>query len=82
MKTEQKRLEYLNKELGTDYKSLEYLNKELGTDYKSLDEIDWKCISTYYNLSKDFLHEFQDRIDWKGFVKRKDIIDVVIKLIN
>ena len=43
---------------------LEFLNKELGTNYKSLDDVNWYNISLCQKLSEDFIREFQDKINW------------------
>ena len=48
----------------TEQKRLEYLNKELGTDYNSLDEVDWTDISENKTLSEEFIREFQDKVVW------------------
>ena len=43
---------------------LDFLNKELGTNYTSLDKIGWINISTYQKLSENFIREFQDKVNW------------------
>jgi len=47
-----------------DKEKLDYINKELGTDYKSLEMIDWLSISKYQKLSENFIREFKDNVDW------------------
>ena len=43
---------------------LEFLNKELGTNYKSLDDVNWHYISIRKNLSENFIREFKDKVYW------------------
>ncbi len=43
---------------------LEFLNKELGTNYTSWCEINWYWISKIQNLSENFIREFQHNLDW------------------
>ena len=43
---------------------LEFLNKELGTNYASLDKVNWIDISCHQNLSENFIREFQDKVYW------------------
>ena len=42
---------------------LEFLNKELGTDLISINDIDWHYISSHQKLSEEFISEFQDKLD-------------------
>ena len=44
---------------------LEFLNKELGTNYKSLNDVNWRNISYNKNLSENFIREFQDKVYWR-----------------
>ena len=48
----------------TEQERLEYLNKELDTNYASLDDVNWSNISKYQKLSEDFIREFAHRVDW------------------
>lgn len=43
---------------------LEFFNKELGTNYTSWCEINWYWISKIQNLSENFIREFQHNLDW------------------
>ena len=43
---------------------LEFLNKELGTNYKSLDKVNWGYISKCQKLSENFIIEYQSKINW------------------
>ena len=43
---------------------LEFLNKELGTDLISINDIDWHYISKHQKLSENFIREFQDKVYW------------------
>ena len=43
---------------------LEFLNKELGTNYISLDEVNWGNISLFRKLSENFIREFQNKLEW------------------
>ena len=43
---------------------LEFLNKELGTNYKSLDKVNWGYISKCQKLSENFIREFQYKVNW------------------
>ena len=45
---------------------LEFLNKELGTDLISINGIDWYYISEHKKLSEEFIREFQDKFDWES----------------
>ena len=74
MKTEEEKLEYINKELGTDYKSLnevnwDYIswNLKLSEDFirEFQNEVEWEYISCTQKLSEDFIREFQDKLDWE-----------------
>ena len=49
----------------TEQERLEYLNKELGTDYKSLKEVNWDYISWNLKLSEDFIREFANEVVWE-----------------
>ena len=68
------RLEFLNKELGTNYTSLDKINWAKISKYKKLsenfirefqDNINWNYISAYQKLSENFIREFQDKINWR-----------------
>ena len=41
----------------TEEERLHYLNKELGTDYNSLNNVNWDDISENKTLSEDFIRE-------------------------
>ena len=43
---------------------LEFLNKELGTNYKSLDDVNWLNVSRNIQLSENFIREFKDKVYW------------------
>ena len=43
---------------------LEFLNKELGTDLISINGIDWNNISSSQILSENFIREFQNEVNW------------------
>ena len=47
---------------------MQKLIKKLEKRYRKLinefDEFDWCCISTYQELSEDFIREFQDKVNW------------------
>lgn len=36
----------------TEEKRLEYLNKELGTDYESIDKVNWLYVTIYQKLNE------------------------------
>ena len=68
------RLEFLNKELGTNYISLDKINWTKISKHKKLSEnfirefenkVIWSNISTYQNLSENFIREFKDKINWR-----------------
>ena len=48
----------------TEKEKLDYINKECGTNYTSLNKVDWEEISVYLKLSESFIREFQDEVDW------------------
>jgi hypothetical protein len=48
----------------TEQKQLDYINRECNTNYTSLDEVDWLDISFYGTLSEDFIRKFQDKVNW------------------
>ena len=73
MKTEQKRLDYINKELNTNYTSLEEvdwydisINQKLSEDFirEFKYKVNWDCISKRQTFSEEFIREFQDRVEW------------------
>ena len=43
---------------------LDYINKECGTNYTSLDDVDWEDISYNQKLSESFIREFKNKVDW------------------
>ena len=44
----------------TEEEKLDYINKECNTNYTSLKEVDWLDISGYQYLSEDFIKEFKE----------------------
>lgn len=48
----------------TEQEKLNYINKECNTNYTFLDDVDWYDISKNYNISEDFIREFQDKVKW------------------
>ncbi len=58
---------------------LEFLNKELGTNYKSLDDVNWCNISHNKNLSENFIREFQDEVEWHNISIRQKLSENFIR---
>ena len=63
----------------TEQEKLEYLNKELGTDYKSLDKVDWRMVSKNHKLSEDFIREFQDKVAWTSISRKQKLSESFIR---
>ena len=82
------RLEFLNKELGTNYASLDKVNWINVTRNIQLSEefirefqnkVNWKIISPYQNLSEDFIREFKDKVNWDYISKYQKLSPEFIK---
>ena len=58
---------------------LEFLNKELGTNYKSLDDVNWCNISHNKNLSENFIREFQYEVEWHNISIRQKLSEDFIR---
>ena len=75
MRTEDEKLEYINKVCNTDYQSLIKINWDYISRYPKLSEdfirefkdvVNWIYISAFQNITEDFIREFQDKVDWWG----------------
>ena len=51
----------------TEQKQLDYINKECNTNYKSMDEVDWAKISYGVKLTENFIREFANKVTW-GYI--------------
>ena len=58
---------------------LEFLNKELGTDLISINGIDWNNISKHQKLSENFIREFQDKVNWYNISNYQKLSEKFIK---
>lgn len=48
----------------TEEEKLEYINKVCDTDYQSMDEVKWQWLSSDVKLPELFIKEFEDKVDW------------------
>ena len=58
---------------------LDFLNKELGTNYKSLDDVNWLNVSRNIQLSENFIREFKDKVDWVRISTHQKLSEEFIK---
>ena len=58
---------------------LEFLNKELGTDLISINGIDWNNISKHQKLSENFIREFQDKVNWCNISYKQKLSEEFIR---
>jgi len=69
----------VNKQAKKLMDKLDFLNKELGTEYKSFDDVDWNLISLRYKLSEDFIREFKDKFNWVYISKYQKLSEDFIR---
>ena len=58
---------------------LEFLNKELGTNYTSLDEVNWINVTRNIQLSEEFIREFSDKVNWDYISERQKLSENFIR---
>ena len=58
---------------------LDYINKECGTNYTSLNKVDWRMVSKKQNLSEDFIREFADKVSWSNISYRQKLSEDFIR---
>ena len=84
MQTEKEKLDYINKECGTNYTSLDKVDwcmfskkQKLSEDFirEFRDKVKWSIISHYQKLSESFIREFQDKVDWYYISSCQELTD-------